>query len=201
MVSPIITWLFLSAVAVMQMRLIRASPSSSETTSLETQMYSISESDLNNIPLISAAQKQAERIIASPLEASSGYVLDHTCTALLRYRSNNFLLQAQSAINLLNRVAFEDNYIDVKIIEEENSVHRPFIEKATWRDSYRFNAPNDASSEYCVVIQDIPDRISGKLGIASECGYCTSNRNVAYVSEAVDDSLTFAVILHELSHL
>ena len=56
---------------------------------------------------------------------------------------------------------------------------RPFVDMGTWQASYRYNGPKDSSSEYCVVIQEIPPKIQGKLGVASECGYCTWNRNVA----------------------
>jgi len=156
----------------------------------------------SDLPSSRAAKAWSDSIKSAMSPSSSSKMLmEHTCSALIRYRTQNFIKQAEAASELLNRALLNDGqYINVKWTHKEYN-DRPFVEKDSFASSYRHNAPLDGSSEYCIVLQETEPKLSGVLGMAAECGYCTSNWNVAYVSESVDDSLSAFVILHEIGHL
>ena len=128
---------------------------------------------------------QAANHAISPASGSPAYVMEHTCTALLRYRSGNFKNQVLSSIELLNRVdlGHGGNYMNIQIVREEwvrpGLYDRTFVDAGSFEASYKINAPKDSNPDYCIVIQEVPDKIDGKLGVASECGYCSTHHNVA----------------------
>ena len=159
----------------------------------------------DELPTVRAEKAWQESIQnAKTLEATgtTGHLVEHVCTALIRYRTPSFVKQAEAAFSLINKLLLgKKHYIKLKWIQNEINT-RSFVEKSSYSESYLFNAPRDASSEYCIVIQETEDKLSKNiLGLAYECGYCNPNFNVAYVSEMVDDSLTTYVILHEIGHL
>ena len=86
---------------------------------------------------------------------SSGFVTQHTCTGLLRYTTDTFRKQAKAATKLLDNTHLGNgHYVNIVWVHEELN-RRTFVQKEDYTKSYKHNAPNDASSEYCVVLQEV----------------------------------------------
>ena len=170
---------------------------------MPTPKVAIHPFNLSELPTARAAEAwhAAMARATAPDTVASSLLMEHSCSALIRYKTQNFVKQAHAASELLNRILLNDNhYINIQWTHTEYN-NRPFTDKGSYTESYLHNARNDASSEYCIVLQETEAKLSGVLGVALECGYCTPDWNVAYVSETVDDSLSTFVILHEISHL
>ena len=141
-----------------------------------------------------------------------GYTgLAYVCRGVLGYETSEFVLQAQAASAILSDIRINgyplvvtwDTTIDTK------NIHIPWIHGGNYGDIFHNNKQSiiqtlDPNNDACVVGIETSQSLGAPniLGLAAECGACTVHYNKLFmVGTNIDDSITFATILHEVLHL
>lgn len=141
-----------------------------------------------------------------------GYTgLAYVCRGVLGYETSEFVLQAQAASAILSDIRINGYPLVVTwetTIDTKNT-NFPWIHGGDYTAIFNNNKQSiiqtlDPNNDACIVGIETSQGLGAPniLGLAAECGACTIEYNKLFmVGTNIDDSITFATILHEVLHL
>lgn len=144
--------------------------------------------------------------------ATDGYA--YVCRGALGYKTPLFVQQAEAASSQFLSVRVDGYPVIVlwDTVVDLNQENYDWTVGDNFQDTHAKNelmARNivDPDNTHCIVAFETDGSYGPNqgniLGTARTCGACdkTYGRNTAFIAQGMDDSLTFAVILHEFIHL